>query len=480
MKFGKNGKLKWTCLLMGAVMSMALVFGACGQKTPDDTGKEPPQQGEVTPPEQQQPLSTYREGYTPTRFKDVTNEKTTLADGAVVVENTLTKNNGQTVKVFAVEVDLTKVTVRAGTTDNKTYDNEWKKSVPYAQAKAWETATGGHVYASVNADFFGDWSVNAFVKDGYILKDGHNDNGNYDYLNLSSDVPASAPMLFGIKGNKAQIAPITSYSGDITSASVKEKLIKSKLYYSLAAGSNTARVEENAAPSASTLSFNTKETVAKGVDVVIKVDVSKGYQNMKVLEKETFTSQAYTPKAGEYAYLSAVSANANAYRLLNGIKVGDTVSVNVTSDGGKWNGYKTVLGCRQALVLNDAIADTITKENTNGAQSADIPRTCVGIRKDGKVVVFAVESLWYYNSKYGFLEEGAPDPHGMSLPELAEFCYYYNCEQAANFDGGGSTQLVVRGENETEGRVLVRAAETASTDPLKTRIVMNSLLVTSK
>ncbi|MDE5896988.1 MAG: phosphodiester glycosidase family protein, partial [Clostridia bacterium] len=145
---------------------------------------------------------------------------------------------------------------------------------------------------------------------------------------------------------------------------------------------------------------------------------------------------------------------------------------------GTWDGYDTILGCRQALVINDEIASTVELENTNGAQTTDIPRTCVGIKPDGTVVVFAMESMYYYDHIYHQAKEG--DPHGMSLPEIAEFAYYYGCNQAANFDGGGSTQLITRAEDEEKARVLVRSADTSSYELLKTRVVVNSLMVTSK
>ena len=68
--------------------------------------------------------------------------------------------------------------------------------------------------------------VNAFVKDGVIIKSAHNDNGSYDYTNLNADIPASMPLLFGVSGSTAQIAPI------IKNASVKDT-IQSSLTYEL-------------------------------------------------------------------------------------------------------------------------------------------------------------------------------------------------------------------------------------------------------
>lgn len=83
------------------------------------------------------------------------------------------------------------------------------------------------VVAATNADHFGgSRCVNAFVKDSLIVKDSHNDNRNYDYTNEKSDLPASMPMLFGISGNTAQVAPM------IKNASVKD-IVQAKLTYNL-------------------------------------------------------------------------------------------------------------------------------------------------------------------------------------------------------------------------------------------------------
>jgi len=112
-------------------------------------------------------------------------------------------------------------------------------------------------------------------------------------------------------------------------------------------------------------------------------------------------------------------------------------------------------------------------------------------------VIFGVEAMRYY----GF-SEAESDSYGLNLPELAEFIYYYGCTQAANFDGGGSTQIVTRADDETEGKVILRSADKlkklengtfvtcskqecniTNADRLHTaatRPVMNSLLVVSK
>ncbi|MDX1971754.1 MAG: phosphodiester glycosidase family protein, partial [Candidatus Sumerlaeia bacterium] len=62
------------------------------------------------------------------------------------------------------------------------------------------------------------------------------------------------------------------------------------------------------------------------------------------------------------------------------------------------------------------------------------PRSAVGIREDGHLVLVTVDG-----------RQGGRSI-GMGLQELAEYMKSLGCVDALNFDGGGSTSLVVRGE----------------------------------
>ena len=485
-------------LASGTLLLSGSALAACGDPGPETpTPSECTQHTDVSPkdgkcdkcgadmPQEEEPKEeepevfsvAYRSGYTPENFsKNVQNEVTELGAGVHLVKNTLTLTTGElTSVVWAIEVDLTKANIVAGTKGNATHEFGFTKAVPYQTALDWEKATGGHVYSSLNADFFGSYCVNAFVKDGVIVKDGHNDNGNYNYLQDASDVPASAPMLFGVKGDTAQIAPILGVDGDPEDPAVKKQYVQAKLTYTLKSGSKDYEVRKDAALSSKYATLVTKGSVKfenkKGT--AVKVDVSTG--TVKVLEKvDAAVGDTFTVGKG-YQYLVAETSLTDAEKALKALNEGDEVPLTVTSPDGSWNGYETILGCRQALVIGDEIASTVTKENTNGAQRRDIPRSAVGIKDDHTVVIFAVESLYYYNIN---VQEG--DPHGMNLPGLAEFAYFYGCKEAANFDGGGSTQLVVKGEKDAAARTLVRSADTGTTELLDTRPVMNSILVVKR
>ena len=424
------------------------------------------------------PEVVYDTSYAPTLFdaESVSFETSMLSEGVRLVKNTFSLNNGNVSAVYTLEIDLKKAEIHAGNTDNVTVGYTWKKSVPNAQALAWEKATGRQVLASINADFFGDICVNAFVKDGVILKAGHNDKGVYDYRDDAADVPASAPMLFGLKDGKAQIGPIVGYTGDVTSAEVKKTLVQAKLVYQGKLSRHTSKhvVEENVAPAADAWALLTSGTykVPSG-SVVLKLDISEGYGEMAVLEKTTLTKlETYTPESG-CGYLVMHPDYTGNKSAMRQSAVGDTVSLAVTSPDGKWDGFDTILGCRQALVTDGEIPDTVALENSNGAQTTDIPRTSIGIKKDGTVVLFAVESM-----RYGKKSTSDEDTYGLNLPEIAQFIRFYGCPNAANFDGGGSTQLIVRQDGQR--KVLIRSSDTGSYDLDASRPVMNTFLIAAK
>ena len=126
---------------------------------------------------------------------------------------------------------------------------------------------------------------------------------------------------------------------------------------------------------------------------------------------------------------------------------------------------------KACLVENGKIAPTLSKEDSNGAL-ARVPRTSVGVMDDGKVVIVSVEDLHYNKNN------GVSTCTGLTLTQLADFMRYFGCFDAANFDGGGSSQLVVK-ENGSYV-VKTRSSDTGSTEVTSTRSVINSIIVTSK
>lgn len=63
------------------------------------------------------------------------------------------------------------------------------------------------------------------------------------------------------------------------------------------------------------------------------------------------------------------------------------------------------------------------------------PRTCVGIKADGSIVLMTVDGRQF-----------GSDMYGMSYAELSATLLYYGCVEAYNLDGGGSTTIITRNE----------------------------------
>ena len=421
------------------------------------------------------------ESYTPTTFKvdTVVSTKTEVGDGVNQYKVEYSLNNGKKAMVIATEVDLTKASIVAGSPINQTTFSKYDTII--AQAEAYEKYNYGvKVLAGVNADFFGNYkAVNAFVKDSVIVKSGHNDNGGYDYTNLSHDLPASMPMLFGVSGTTAQVAPI------VKNSSVKET-VKSQLFYEV-----ELRRKNITETLGSDVVLNSTKAETNKINIVCDYYMDGiAPVNSTVLKLERHDSNGtrihgvvtevidvaektfFTQTPSEYFVIIPNSM------LKTTVEVGDAISYYVNSKDNTWKYYDTILGCRQALVLDGKVASTVKLENSNGAQTTNIPRTSVGVKTDGTVVIFSVEAL-RYNKKLPVTND---DPYGLNLPELADFMRYYGIYNGANFDGGGSTQLITREGFNGSGdfKVVVRSSDFGTYNLNDTRSVINTLLVTTK
>lgn len=411
--------------------------------------------------------------HTPTTFKESSVNKTTknLVTGVDQHTYTITLNNGNKSKIVVTEIDLKYAGIAAGTKDNKLIANSL--STPYSMATAYEKKNPDKtVIVATNGDFYGAVPVNAFVKDGTIIKDSHNDNGGYDYTNVNYDIPASKPMLFGVSGTTAQIKPI------IQNGTIKET-IQSKLGYEL----TLTRDGES-----STLATDYVYNAYTGSKTKINI-VHKTLKEALAVASSTVLTVKKHETVGDYVHGEVTKiehvATATKYQATSDtyyifipdvvgkvdIKLGDIISNQITSADGTWAYYNTIIGCRQSLVADGEIPATVTKENTNGAQRTDIPRTAIGVLSNGHVVLFSVEAL-----RYGG-KGTSSDPYGLNLPQLADFMRYIGVYDGANFDGGGSTQLLTRLTPTSDFTVMVRSSDTAGTQPKDTRAVINSVLV---
>ncbi len=127
-----------------------------------------------------------------------------------------------------------------------------------------------------------------------------------------------------------------------------------------------------------------------------------------------------------------LSAHGAAAKLLSFLKVGDAVKIQQTL-GPEWDKTQHAIGAGPTLVKNKSIFLT-TKVEEFGSDVAGgrAPRTAIGFKPDGQILAVVVD---------GRQENSI----GMSLLELALFMQELGAQDAMNFDGGGSSEMVVKG-----------------------------------
>ena len=128
-----------------------------------------------------------------------------------------------------------------------------------------------------------------------------------------------------------------------------------------------------------------------------------------------------------------LSAHGDAAKLMSSLKVGDTIKVQQTL-GPVWDNTTHVLGAGPMLVKNNSVFLT-TKIEEFGSDVAGgrAPRTALGLKADGHILAVVVD--------------GRQDNSiGMTLLELALFMQELGAQDAMNLDGGGSSEMVVKGK----------------------------------
>jgi len=136
----------------------------------------------------------------------------------------------------------------------------------------------------------------------------------------------------------------------------------------------------------------------------------------------------------------------------------------------KWDGstdWETKLS-EQNIMLNGPLLTYNTNDellDTTSFTRLRHPRTCLGIKPNGKILLLAVD---------GRNENSA----GMSLHELTKLMKWLGCTTSINFDGGGSTTLWVNGM--PNGGVVNCPTDNKKWDHEGQRKVANVILVKKK
>lgn len=208
---------------------------------------------------------------------------------------------------------------------------------------------------------------------------------------------------------KAAILPRLSFTGTVTRPDGAEMKIT---------GLNRMRLENDL------IFYNngyddTTDTNAAGVEVAIR--------NGRVIKTGTTGSMPMSWN------MTVLSGHGTAADFLRPLAVGDKVKIK-TSLGSPLADKAPSVGTAGPLLVYDGLVNVTASLEEIPSDIADgrAPRTAVGIKKDGTILVVVAD---------GRSSRSA----GMTLLELARYLIQLGADRAMNFDGGGSSEMVVNG-----------------------------------
>ncbi len=315
-------------------------------------------------------------------------------------------------------------------------DTLGSRVTPEAAGRALE-AQGCRVVAGINGDFY---ELSSGQPIGLVIQDGKflsSDNGYY-----AAGFRSDGSAVFGKPG----IAAMADLGYDGNGAPVSVRL----------AGVNKPRASTGGIY-LYTYEFNEKHTTGTtepGVDVVCTVEdgeLTVGGQATLRVERILRDASA-TPIQPEQMVLS-INNSGNPYFLevLSGVAEGSAVTVTVTAGDPAWNDVDYALGALYSLLENGQVAA--------GLPSGAAPRTAIGQKADGSVVLYTIDGR-----QSGF-------SIGATLTQVAERMAELGCVTALGLDGGGSTAMTV-----TKPDAVVSAAVNRPSDG-RLRAVSNNLFL---
>lgn len=326
-----------------------------------------------------------------------------IGPGAVYTWMDMRKGSGKQ-KVHMVEFQPSQGTLQLqpGMTNGKVYGMEGVSKM------AADVDRGGNrVIAGINADFY---DMSTGIPHGLFMGDG-------EILNS----PMNNRTAFGIKANGTTLIGTPSLSRSVTMNGMTSAL------------SSINRMRGNEELVLYTDKFHTSTmTNDLGDEVVLEVvdgRVASGETlTMKVVS--IHKDKGNSPLGANQAVLSASGQHRSK---LDGLQVGDEVTASFELQG-EWKDVTMAVGGSVILVK-----DGVVQQNTDPAIH---PRTAIGARADGSVVMFEIDGR-----QPGFSE-------GVNYIELGEILQELGVVNAINLDGGGSSTLVARLPGETERKVL--------------------------
>lgn len=141
------------------------------------------------------------------------------------------------------------------------------------------------------------------------------------------------------------------------------------------------------------------------------------------------TDQAISIGAGEYI-LTADNLSSK-HSVFDAFQVGDRITLSTTCKDETLSEAQWAGGVGDTLVTNGAMTDPARWTKVEYVDSVRAPRTALGVRQDGTLVLYTVD--------------GRQNSHsvGLTAVDLAQTMADLGCQWAVNLDGGGSTSISV-------------------------------------
>ena len=293
------------------------------------------------------------------------------------------------------------------------------RSTVSASAQALE-AQGYRVVAGINGDFY---NTSTGLPIGIVISEGEL---------LSSDAGYYA-VGFRADGTTVMGKPGVKVSADLGYLMDDGTGYMTQVVRTIA-GVNKARVSSGGIY-LYTYDFNSAHTTGNtepGVDVVCTVmdgELSIGSTATLVVE-QIVEATAATAIREDQVVLSANNLSDVYYTgALRGLQPGGTITLTLTAADEAWNEVEYAVGALYSLVEYGSVV--------SGLPSGVNPRTAVGVKSDGTLVLYTID--------------GRKSGHsiGASMTQVAQRMIELGCVTALCLDGGGSTTLAITVPDET-------------------------------
>lgn len=315
-------------------------------------------------------------------------------------------------KMHVVEFDPKNpnLALRAGTKSGKVYGMQG-----VTQMANYADKPGNRVIAGINGDFYDISGYATGVPDGLFMDEGR-------ILNSST-----SSFAFGLTADGQSLYGSPKLTKTVTIGGKTSNLTHINRYRD-----NNQLVLFTADYNASTKTANT------GDEVVLAVESGavKNGETMQLKVVEVRKGLGDSPLTDGRVVLSAAGT---ARDVLVGLQIGDTVTASFAL-AGEWAEAELAIGGQGPLIKDGDI-------QTNVGPTGVHPRTAIGTKADGSIVLFEIDGR-----APGFSE-------GVETEELGELMEDLGVVDAMNLDGGGSSTFVTKMPGETARKMLNRGSD---------------------